>query len=81
MAKLFDLRWILTILFAIYGITVTLVGLLSHARTVTASGVDVHVNVNLWTGIAMIVVAIAFAVWATVRPVSPEESAGTASRD
>lgn len=81
MARLFDLRWILAILFAIYGVAVTLTGLLSHAKTVTASGQDIHVNVNLWTGIPMIVVAIAFATWAALRPVSPEASAGeTASK-
>ena len=85
-ASLFDLRWILAVLFGIYGIVVTLMGLLTHARTVTASGQDVHINVNLWTGVPMLLVAIFFALWAGLRPVvapvSPEGSAaGTAPRD
>jgi hypothetical protein len=85
-ASLFDLRWILAVLFGIYGIVVTLMGLLTHARTVTASGQDVHINVNLWTGVPMLLVAIFFALWAGLRPVvapvSPEGSAaGTQPRD
>jgi len=66
--SLFDLRWILAFLFAVYGIVVTLMGLLTHAKTVTASGQDVGVNVNLWTGIPMLVLAAVFALWATLRP-------------
>lgn len=78
--SLFDLRWILTILFGIYGIVVTVIGLVAHAKTYTASGQDVGVNVNLWTGVPMLVVAVAFAAWALARPtfveVSPEATAG-----
>jgi hypothetical protein len=90
-ASLFDLRWILAVLFGIYGIVVTLMGLLANAKTISASGQDVNVNVNLWTGVPMIVLAALFAVWAMARPlvapvagagdVSPEGSAdGTAGR-
>jgi hypothetical protein len=66
--SLFDLRWILAFLFGVYGIVVTLMGLLSHASTFTASGQDVGVNVNLWTGIPMLVLAALFALWAALRP-------------
>lgn len=76
MASLFDLRWILAVLFGIYGVVVTLLGLLSHAKTYSASGQDVHINVNLWTGIPMLVLAGAFALWAQLRPVRIEGSAG-----
>jgi hypothetical protein len=90
-ASLFDLRWILAVLFGIYGIVVTLMGLLTKAKTVSASGQNVNINVNLWTGVPMIVLAALFAVWAMTRPlvapvpstegVSPEGSAdGTAGR-
>lgn len=83
--SLFDLRWILAVLFGIYGIVVTLMGLLAHAKTYTASGQDIGINVNLWTGVPMLVVAAAFATWALLRPtfvdgppgVSPEGSGGT----
>jgi hypothetical protein len=66
--SLFDLRWILAFLFAVYGIVVTLMGLFANAKTYTASGQNVGVNVNLWTGIPMLVLAILFAVWALLRP-------------
>ena len=65
---LFDLRWILAFLFGVYGIVVILMGLLVHAKTYTASGQDVRVNVNLWTGIPMLVLAALFALWAALRP-------------
>ena len=77
--SLFDLRWILAFLFAVYGIVVTLTGLLTHAKTYTASGQDVHVNVNLWTGIPMLVLAALFALWAALRPTAvptSDDSAG-----
>jgi hypothetical protein len=76
---LFDLRWILAFLFGVYGIVVTLMGLLVHARTYTASGQDVHVNVNLWTGIPMLVLAALFALWAALRPTVVPRS--TTARD
>jgi hypothetical protein len=66
--SLFDLRWILAFLFAVYGIVVTLMGLFVNAKTYTASGQNVGVNVNLWTGIPMLVLAILFALWAVLRP-------------
>jgi hypothetical protein len=42
--------------------------LLSHASTSTASGQDVGVNVNLWTGIPMLALGLLFALWAGLRP-------------
>jgi hypothetical protein len=75
--SLFDLRWILAFLFGVYGVTVTLMGLFEHAKTYTADGQDVGVNVNLWTGIPMLVVAIAFALWAGLRPAVPPTSDGS----
>jgi hypothetical protein len=83
LASLFDLRWILAVLFGIYGIVVTLMGLLVTNKTVTANGQDIGINVNLWTGVPMLAVAIAFAVWALARPVVPDQvspgpSAGSA---
>ncbi|HEX3781856.1 MAG TPA: hypothetical protein VHX38_19500 [Pseudonocardiaceae bacterium] len=66
-AGLFDLRWIIALLFGIYGIVVTVMGIgfTSQAELNNAGGI----NVNLWTGIPMLVVAILFAVWAQLRPV------------
>jgi hypothetical protein len=77
LAALFDLRLILAVLFGIYGIVVTLMGLLVTNKTVTANGVDIGINVNLWTGIPMLCLGIVFGVWAVARPVVPDQgSAG-----
>jgi hypothetical protein len=66
-ASLFDLRWIIALLFGIYGIVVTVMGIwfTSSAELDKAGGI----NANLWTGIPMIVVAVLFALWAQLRPV------------
>lgn len=68
MNKLFDLRLIIALLFAVFGLVVTIAGLVADG-SVSASGDSVGVNVNLWTGIPMLVVAALFAVWAFARPV------------
>jgi hypothetical protein len=78
--SLFDLRWILAFLFAVYGIVVTLMGLLAHAKTYTASGQNVNINVNLWTGIPMLVLAILFGLWAVLRPTVVPTSQPTPDR-
>jgi hypothetical protein len=67
-AGLFDLRWIIAVLIGLFGIVVTLMGIFDHASSTAASGQSVGVNVNLWTGIPMIVLAAGFGVWAAVRP-------------
>jgi hypothetical protein len=66
-ASLFDLRWILALLFGVYGIVVTVMGIwfTTQADLDKAGGI----NVNLWTGIPMLVLAILFALWAQLRPV------------
>lgn len=74
-AGLFDLRFILAILFGIYGIVVTIMGagLTSQANLdKTASADGSTININLWSGIVMLIVAAAFAAWAYLRPVKLE---------
>jgi hypothetical protein len=68
-ANRFDIRRIIGGLFVLYGIVLVAVGLLgSHQIKVKASGI----NVDLWTGLAMLVVAVLMIGWALVRPVRPE---------
>ena len=66
-AGLFDLRLILAVLFLLYGVIVLLVGLISDSSDYKAKTGDV--NINVWMGIAMLVVAILFAAWARLRPI------------
>ena len=66
-AGLFDLRLILAVLFLLYGLIVLIMGIAAtdDADLAKAGGV----NVNLWMGIAMLVVSVLFGLWAFLRPV------------
>ena len=66
-ANLFDVRRFIGGLFLIYGLILLVLGLgASDADVEKAAGV----NVNLWTGLAMLIVAAIFIAWAFLRPLS-----------
>ncbi len=65
-AGAFDLRWIICALFAVYGVVLTILGIWFTTDTDYAK--TGGLNINLWTGIGMLVVAGLFAVWAGTRP-------------
>ena len=64
--RLFDLRLIIAFLFGLYGVVLVVIGLgfTTDADLKKAEGV----NINLWAGIAMVVLSALFALWATLRP-------------
>ncbi|MEV0976737.1 hypothetical protein [Streptomyces sp. NPDC049915] len=67
-ARLFDIRRIIGGLFVLYGVIVTITGLTdSDAAIDKAQGV----NINLWTGLGMLVLGVFFLVWLKLRPVAP----------
>jgi len=76
-AGVFDVRVIIGTLLGIYGVVLTVYGLAftSDADLAKADGE----NLNLWTGICLVVAAVVFIVWARVRPVlvpvEPEDEA------
>ncbi|MFJ4281771.1 hypothetical protein [Streptomyces massasporeus] len=67
-ARLFDIRRIIGGLFVVYGVIVTLAGL-------TASDADIDkaagVNINLWTGLGMLLLGVFFLAWLKLRPAAP----------
>jgi hypothetical protein len=65
----FDLRRILGALFLLYGLLVTIVGLVQGAADMKKTG---GIAINLWTGIAMLVIGGLFFLWDRLSPV-PEE--------
>ena len=68
-ANRFDIRRIIGGVFTVYGILLVILGLFgAHHIKVKASGI----NINLWTGLAMLVVAALMIAWALLRPVLPE---------
>jgi uncharacterized membrane protein len=66
-AGAYDVRVFIAGLIGFYGVVLIIVGLVGNS-----SGDDAktgHVNANLWAGIVMAVIAIAFALWTWWRPV------------
>jgi hypothetical protein len=65
LAKLFDLRSFIGSLFTVFGIIVTVDGLVAdQAEIDKAAGI----NLSLWTGLAMLVLAAVFLVWVVASP-------------
>ncbi|MEU3489049.1 hypothetical protein [Streptomyces massasporeus] len=67
-ARLFDIRRIIGGLFVVYGVIVTLAGL-----TATDADIDkaAGVNINLWTGLGMLLLGLFFLAWLKLRPAAP----------
>ena len=74
-ARIFDLRRIIGGLFVIYGVIVMIAGF-------TASDAAIHKaeggNINLWTGLGMLLLGLFFLVWLKLRPVAPPQVDATA---
>ena len=68
-ANRFDIRRLIGGLFLLYGLMLLVIGVIgSHHVKTKASGV----NIDLWTGLGMIVFAGLMTFWALARPVMPE---------
>jgi hypothetical protein len=68
-ANRFDIRRLIGGLFALYGLILLLLGLFgSHQIKHKAAGI----NVDLWTGIGMLIFAALMIFWALAKPVQPE---------
>ena len=81
-ANLFDVRRFIGGLFVLYGLILFVLGIgASDADVDKAAGV----NVNLWTGLAMLIVGGIFLAWAFTRPLGEElaesETPGGGARD
>lgn len=75
-ARAFDVRMIIAVLFGIYGVIVTIMGLVgTSAREISQAA---GVNINLWSGIGMLIFAALFGVWVRLRPlIVPDEQPDT----
>lgn len=71
-ARLFDVRRIIGGLFTVYGVIVTIAGF-------TASDADIRkaqgININLWTGLGMFLLGVAFLLWLRLSPTPPPAAA------
>jgi|SRR5215217_1079706 len=68
-ANLFDLRRIIGGLFAIYGVILFVLGLAASQKEIDKAA---GWNLNLWVGLAMLIVAAIFIGWAMARPLSEQ---------
>jgi hypothetical protein len=68
-ANRFDIRRIIGGVFLVYGLVLTLMGIFGthHVKTKAAG-----INIDLWTGIGMLIFAALMLFWAFARPVAPE---------
>ncbi len=68
-ANLFDLRRIIGGVFIGYGVLLTVLGLFDSQEEIDRAA---GVNINLWTGLGMLVFGILMIVWALTRPLGDE---------
>jgi drug/metabolite transporter (DMT)-like permease len=73
-AGAFDMRNFIAALIGIYGVVLVVYGIIgsSAAQLKKAD----NVNINLWAGIGMVVVAAVFFTWARLRPVVVPDHVG-----
>jgi hypothetical protein len=64
-AKLFDLRVLIGGLFAVYGVMLSVAGFFTSSKELAKAS---HININLWMGIGMLIIAVFFLVWWRLRP-------------
>ena len=74
---LFDIRSVIGGLFLVYGVVCLVFGLVSYTAADAAK--TGGVNLNLWTGIGMLVLGAGFVVWALRKPLNPVEAAADAA--
>lgn len=68
-AILFDLRAVIGLLFVVYGLVLTVLGIIGETPEELAKAGGLALN--LWTGLAMLVAGIVFYIWAFAKPPQP----------
>ena len=72
-ARLFDIRRIIGALFALYGLILLGTGIVDgDEASEQAAGIDI----NVWTGLGMLVLGLLFLAWMWRSPLEPPEPAG-----
>jgi hypothetical protein len=72
-SQLFDLRTVIAILFIFYGVILTIMGVFFTTPIDIAKAGGI--NINLWSGLVMIIVSAGFFLWARMRPLAPPSGA------
>lgn len=74
-AGAFDVRTFIALLIGIYGVVLTVTGLVGTSEEALARADGL--NINLWAGLGMLVVAAGFQAWARLRPVRVPDPSDT----
>lgn len=73
-AGAFDIRTVIALLFAIYGVVLVVLGFIQPQAEIDKSA---GININLWAGVGMVVFAAVFIAWARLRPIAvPDDVEG-----
>lgn len=67
-ARLFDVRRIIGGLFVVYGVIVTIAGIVATDEDLKKAE---DININLWTGLAMLALGLGFLLWLRLSPTIP----------
>jgi hypothetical protein len=70
-AILFDLRSVIGLLFVVYGVVLTILGIIGETEEELAKAGGLALN--LWMGLSMLIAGIGFYIWAFVKPPLPPE--------
>ncbi|MEV4734827.1 hypothetical protein [Saccharopolyspora sp. NPDC049426] len=65
-SKAFDVRLIIALLFGLYGLMLTALGLFTTTPADVAKAAGL--NINLWTGVGMLAFTALVTTWALMRP-------------
>jgi hypothetical protein len=66
-AGAFDIRVVIALLIGIYGVVLTILGIVEKQSEVDKAA---GININLWGGIGMLVFTALFVAWARLRPIA-----------
>ena len=69
-ANRFDIRRIIGGVFLVYGVILSVVGIIGSDEVKNKAA---GINVNLWTGLGMLVFGALMVTWGLTRPVEPPE--------
>lgn len=67
-ARLFDVRRVIGLLFVVYGVIVTLLGLFDSDAEIAKAQ---DIRINIWMGLAMLALGLFFLAWQWLRPTPP----------
>lgn len=77
-AGAFDIRVVIAALIGIYGLVLTVLGIIADPNEVAKAD---GLNINLWGGLAMLAFAAGFVLWARLRPIVVPASTGDDAKE